>query len=133
MNKQKIYKITKDIIPSKATHPGLLIADEIKYRGISQKMLAATIQIAPTILNEIIHGHRNLTAILALKLEKALDIDANTWMRLQVKFDIDSLRIIERDKGKHIRAPYYLSPSLIVVREPNVPFVKKEVRKKKQK
>jgi addiction module HigA family antidote len=119
MNKQKTYKLTKDILPSHATHPGVLLFDEIEYRGISQKDLANTMHIAPTVLNEIIHGKRNLTAELALKLEKALDIDAIIWMRLQVKFDIDTIRIRERDK-KYRSAPV----TLAIASEPKAKYAK---------
>ncbi len=119
MNKyKKTYKITPDMIPGQAFHPGTLLQDEIEYRGISQKELADTMHIAPTVLNEILHGKRNLTAALALKLEKALDIDAMTWMRLQVKFDIDSIRIKERDKRKHVAVPYQIRTTHAIAREP---------------
>ena len=94
----KPIKLTKDVIPSHATHPGVLLSDEIEYRGITQKKLADDMNIAATVLSEIIHGKRNLTTELAMKLEKALDIDAEYWMRLQVKFDIDSIRIKYRDE-----------------------------------
>ncbi len=96
--KQKTFKLTKDILPAHATHPGQLIADEIEFRELRQKELADTMQIAPNILNEIIHGKRNITAPVALKLEKALDIDAIYWMRLQVKYDIDSLKLEQRTR-----------------------------------
>jgi antitoxin HigA-1 len=115
---KKTYKLTNDMIPGQAFHPGVLLFDEIEYRGISQKELAGNMNIAPTILSEIIHGKRNLTAALALKLEKALDIDAITWMRLQIKFDIDSLRIKEREKGKHIAIPYQIRTAHSIAREP---------------
>lgn len=127
MNKhKKTYKITPDTIPAKATHPGVLLHDEIEYRGISQKELADTMHIAPTVLNEILHGKRNLTAALALKLEKALDIDAITWMRLQIKFDIDSIRIKERDKKNHIAIPYQIRTTHAVAREPKSTYKTKK-------
>lgn len=100
MNK-KNYKSANELIPAEATHPGELIFDEIEYRGIKQKDLAVAMGIAPTVLSEIIHGKRNLTAELAIKLEKALDIDAAYWMRLQVKYEIDSIRIKHRKEIKH--------------------------------
>ena len=127
MNKYKnTYKITPDTIPGKATHPGVLLFDEIEYRGISQKQLADSMNIAATVLSEIIHGKRNLTAALALKLEKALDIDAITWMRLQVKFDIDSLRIKERDKRKHAAVPYQIRANHAIAREPKSKYKTKK-------
>ncbi len=101
MNRQKGIKLTKEMIPGQATHPGELIFDEIEYREIKQKDLAEAMNIAPNVLSEIIHGKRNLTAELALRLEKALDIDAAFWMRLQVKFEIDSIRIKHRKEIKH--------------------------------
>jgi addiction module HigA family antidote len=104
MSKTKTYSITKDTLPAHATHPGVLLQDEIEYREIKQKDLAKQMHIAPTVLNEIIHAKRNITAELALKLEKALDIDAITWMNIQVKFDIDSLKIKERDSKHNILA-----------------------------
>lgn len=128
MNKyKKTYKITPDMIPGQAFHPGVLLRDEIEYRGIPQKELADTMHIAPTVLNELIHGKRNLTAALALKLEKALDIDAITWMRLQVKFDIDTIRIKERDKRKHLVKPYQIRTAhAAVAREPKSTYKTKK-------
>lgn len=115
MNKTKTYHITKDTIPAHATHPGILLLDEIEYREIKQKDLANSMHIAPTVLNEIIHGKRNITAELALKLEKTLGIDAITWMRLQVKFDIDSLRI----KGSDVK-----QNTLAIASEPKVKYAR---------
>jgi addiction module HigA family antidote len=124
MSKIKTYGITKDTIPAHATHPGILLHDEIEYREIKQKDLANGMHIAPTVLSEIIHGKRNLTAELALKLEKALDIDAITWMRLQVKYDIDCLRIKERDKK------YSITHNLAIASEPKAKYAKSKKIKK---
>jgi addiction module HigA family antidote len=133
MNKyKKTYKLTNDMIPGQAFHPGVLLYDEIEYRGISQKELANKMDIAPTVLSEILHGKRNITAALALKLEKALDIDAITWMRLQVKFDIDILRIKERDKGKHIIVPYQIRTAHSIAREPKSRYSRSKTGKGKQ-
>jgi len=79
-------KLTKSDIPSHATHPGQLIADEIEFRGIKQKELARQMAIAENILSEIIHATRNITPNLSIKLEEILEIDALYWMRLQAKY-----------------------------------------------
>lgn len=89
-------KLSKDILPSHATHPGVLIADELESREMKQAQLADAMNIAPNVLSELIHGKRNITPELALKLEKALDIDAVYWMRLQVRYEIDTIRIKHR-------------------------------------
>ena len=101
MNKQRGIKLTPDMIPGQAFHPGGFLLEEIEYRKIKQKDLAEAMNIAANVLSEIIHGKRNLTAELAIKLEKAIDIDAAYWMRLQVKYEIDTIRIKHSKEINH--------------------------------
>jgi HTH-type transcriptional regulator/antitoxin HigA len=91
---------SKQPIPYEATHPGILINDEIKARGISQKELAADLGVLPTFLNEILKGKRALTADFAILLEKALDIPAIYWLNFQTQFNIDRARIKEKNIRK---------------------------------
>jgi len=95
---------TREYIPFEATHPGSLIKDELDFRGISQKEFAQDIGMQTTMLNEIIKGKRAVTAEIALILEKGLGIKADSWMRHQVGYDLDCLRIQERNirKAKEI-------------------------------
>lgn len=88
---------TKEYIPFKAIHPGLIIKDELDARGISQKEFAQDIGMQTTMLNEIIKGKRAITAEIALVLEKGLGIKADSWMRHQVGYELDSVRIKERN------------------------------------
>ena len=46
--------------PFEPTHPGEVIKDEIEYRGISQRSLAAQIGVSYTQLNEVLNGKRTL-------------------------------------------------------------------------
>ena len=91
---------TKVYIPSKATHPGSILKDELDYRGISQKEFAQDIGMQKTMLNEIIKGKRAITAEIALSLEKSLEIKADSWMRHQAGYELDCLRIQERNIRK---------------------------------
>lgn len=86
-------KLTDDIVPGQATHPGELIKDEIEYRKLTQKELAKKMGISLNTLNSIINGRANITMQIAVKLEEVLDISANYWLRLQIKYEIDTLRI----------------------------------------
>lgn len=43
--------------------------------------------IAKNVMSEIINGKRNITPMPAVKLEKALSIKAEFWMRYQVTFE----------------------------------------------
>ncbi len=133
MNKVKTYKLTKDVIPAFATHPGILLRDEIEYRNIKQKKLAEELGIATTVLSELIHGKRNISPEIALKLEKVLDIDALLWMRLQVKFDVDNLRIKQRKEALlpvQSKLPY--SDTIVAhtyAREPREKYKTKKIKK----
>lgn len=91
---------TKEYIPFKATHPGSIIKDELEYRGISQKEFAQDIGMQTTMLNEIIKGKRAVTAEIALILEKGLGIKADSWMRHQASYELDCVRIQERNIRK---------------------------------
>ena len=86
----KIY--ANDIPAGSPTHPGAIISDEIEARELKQKDLAEDLDISPSMLSDIIHGRRNITAELALKLESSLDISAMFWMNFQIKFDLDKAR-----------------------------------------
>ncbi|SHG67226.1 HTH-type transcriptional regulator / antitoxin HigA [Flavobacterium micromati] len=89
---------TKDIIPSIATHPGSILADEIEANDCSQIDFANLIGLKRSQLNEIIKGKRNINADLALLLEKALGIDADFWLEAQKNYDLDKARIEEKNK-----------------------------------
>jgi addiction module HigA family antidote len=74
------------------THPGEILKDEIEYRGISQRKLAAQMGISYTVLNEILNTRRPLTANTALLFEAALGIEADTLMRVQTKYNMQTAR-----------------------------------------
>lgn len=81
-----------DIVLKENFHPGEFIKDELEARGMKQQQLCDKMEIAKNVLSEIIHGKRNLTPLLALKLETALGINAEFWMRLQINHDINLIR-----------------------------------------
>jgi addiction module HigA family antidote len=74
------------------THPGEILKDEIEYRGISQRKLAAEMRISSTVLNEILNARRPLTANTALLFEAALGVEADTLMRIQTKYNMQTAR-----------------------------------------
>src|SRR5690606_22902418 len=91
----------QDLIPHKATHPGVLIADELDVRDdINQKDLAHLLGVKSSFLNEIIKGKRPITADTALLLEKALEISADFWLKFQAQYDLDVARIKEKNIAK---------------------------------
>lgn len=93
-------KASTKYVPFEASHPGSLILDEIKFRGINQADLAVQMSVQKSLLNEIIKGKRALTADIALLLEKILEIPAQYWMNLQSQFELDLARINEKNIKK---------------------------------
>lgn len=85
-----------NLTPFVATHPGEMIRDELKERGMTQKQLAAESSIKPSVLNETINGKRSVSLNVALALEKTLGISADIWMNLQTQYDLDMANIAER-------------------------------------
>ena len=88
------------LVKAKATHPGILIKDELdEYSDMDQKKLAEKLKVKPSYLNEVINGKRPVKADLAILLEKVLGISADYWMRFQSQYELDKAR----SKPKNIR------------------------------
>lgn len=84
--------IANNLTPSVPIHPGEMIKDEIEYRGLSQRKLAAQMGISPTLLNEILNGKRAVSTQYALLFEAALGIDADIWLRQQARYDMQTAK-----------------------------------------
>ena len=78
--------IANNLEPFRLTHPGEVLKDELEYRGISQKQLAAEMGISYTLLNEVLNGKRQVNTELALLVEAALDIPAESLLQMQARF-----------------------------------------------
>lgn len=79
--------IANNLQPSQPIHPGEMIKDEIEYRGITQKALAAEIGVPASVLNEVLNGKRAVTTEYAILLEAALGIEADLWLKLQADYN----------------------------------------------
>lgn len=83
------------------THPGEVLKDEIMERGISQRQLADSMGLTYSVVNEILNGHRPLTARTALMFEAVLDVPADSLMYLRTKENptLGTRRLSESDKN----------------------------------
>jgi HTH-type transcriptional regulator/antitoxin HigA len=88
-------------------HPGAFLSEEMEARGLKQVELAKELGLSKTEINLVVHGKRGITVPLAIKLEKVLGVSAETWMSLQMKFDIDleKKKNNEELKAKEDRIP----------------------------
>lgn len=82
--------LVNDVTPAIPVHPGGILGEELKARGISQKKFAEQTGLQATHLSALIHGARNFTPSVAAKIESGLKgISADLWMRLQEQYNKD--------------------------------------------
>ena len=74
------------------THPGEILKEELEERGISQRKFAESIGMGYSVLNEILNGKRPVTTTSALMFEAALDIPADSLLKLQMKYNMHTDR-----------------------------------------
>ena len=87
-----IGKNGKEIHTDVLLHPGEVLAEELEARSFMQKDFAALVNMRPPHFNELLKGKRHMSAMLALKLEDQLGIEADFWMRLQIDYDLKLAR-----------------------------------------
>ena len=74
------------------THPGEVLKDELEARGISQRKFADSLGMSYTVLNEILNCRRSLSTTSALMFEAALGIPAESLMKMQLKYNMQTAR-----------------------------------------
>ena len=87
----------KILTPIIATHPGELLRDELRERGLSQKQLSKMTGIKASVISDTIAGKRAVSLNVAVALEKALGISAEMWLNLQTQYNLDSAGISKRE------------------------------------
>jgi len=88
--------IANNLTPYEPTHPGEILKEEIEYRGISQKKLAAQMGVAYSVLNEVLNAKRPVTTEYALLFEAALGIDAEPLIGMQADYN---MQVTRKDKS----------------------------------
>lgn len=87
--------IANNLTPYEPTHPGVILKEEIEYRGISQRKLAAQMGVSYSVLNEVLNAKRPVTTEYALLFEAALGIDAEPLIGMQADY---SMQIVKQNK-----------------------------------
>lgn len=88
---------TNKYIPRRAVHPSEIIKEEIEARGMSKKEFAERMGMKVSNVSRLLRGDTDITITLAEKLEKALDIPASFWLRMQSTYNSNCQIIAERD------------------------------------
>lgn len=90
-------KATKRLDP---IHPGeILLEDFMKPLGISINQLARDLDVPPNRIGAIVNGTRSITADTALRLGTHFRVSPETWLGLQIDYD---LRLLMRRDGHEI-------------------------------
>ena len=75
-------------------HPGVILEQELKESGLSQKDLSDAIGKSAPVISDIIKGRRNISPEIAYLLEAVIDgISAEEWLALQNQYDLDMLKV----------------------------------------
>ncbi|NTG00183.1 HigA family addiction module antidote protein [Rhizobium rhizogenes] len=71
-------------------HPGEVLKEEFfDPMGISVYAAAKAMHVPRSQLNDICRGELRITASIALRLGKYLDVDPRWFMNMQAKYDLD--------------------------------------------
>jgi addiction module HigA family antidote len=80
--------------PNLHLHPGQLIAQALADQSMTQSDLARRSRISGKHISNLVNGKARLTAPIAVKIEKALDVKfAHVLMRLQADLDVAGERL----------------------------------------
>lgn len=77
-----------NVIEIEAFHPGQFLQEEIEERGLVKKEVAKALDILPNHLSDLFAGKRNISAKMALRLEKLFEISAQYWLGMQMEYDL---------------------------------------------
>jgi antitoxin HigA-1 len=74
------------------SHPGSLIKSDLDELGLSVVEVAKALGISRQQLHSVIAGRAGVTPEMAVRLEKALGSTADTWLRMQMNYDLAQIR-----------------------------------------
>ncbi|MGL5940172.1 MAG: HigA family addiction module antitoxin [Waterburya sp.] len=83
-------------------HPGeILLEDFLKPMNLSQYFVAQSLGVPPRRINEIVHGKRAITADTALRLGRFFNMEAQFWLNLQSRYDLEVARVELSERLNH--------------------------------
>jgi addiction module HigA family antidote len=81
-------------------HPGLLVKECLEDLGLSVAEASSALHITRQQLHNVIAGRSNVTPEMAIRFEKAFGSTADTWLRMQMNYDLAQMR--RRDVGSDV-------------------------------
>jgi antitoxin HigA-1 len=72
------------------THPGEILREEfMRPMSLSSNALAKALGVTTARINEIVRERRGVSADTALRLARYFGTDAQSWMNLQQRYDLE--------------------------------------------
>ncbi len=88
-------------------HPGEIpVGEFLGSFGVSQYRLAKDVGVTPRRINEIVQGRRAITADTALRLGQFFGIEAQFWLNLQSRYNMEVTCDQLQDKIKKEVRPF---------------------------
>jgi antitoxin HigA-1 len=97
----EIYHAPRDGWALPPVHPGDILGEEIKARGLTAHALALKLRVPANRITALVHGRRGISAETALRLGRYFGTGAPFWLNLQSQYD---LAVARRDLGAKIAA-----------------------------
>ena len=73
-------------------HPGVLVAEYLADLGLSVAEAAKGLGITRQQLHNVIAARSGVTREMAIRFEKAFGGTADTWLRMQLNYDLAQMR-----------------------------------------
>jgi addiction module HigA family antidote len=84
----------------RAIHPGEILREEfLNPMGMTPHALSKALHVPPARVNEVVRETRGITPDTALRLARFFGGDAQSWMNLQIAYD---LKLVEKALAKQI-------------------------------
>ena len=93
-------------------HPGeILLKEFIEPLGLTPHAVAVALRVPASRINDIVTRKRGITGDTALRLARFFGTDAESWLNLQKRYELESVRrataaVIERDVHPFERAAH---------------------------
>lgn len=94
----------KEITPFATVHPMVHVHDEVRYRRMSCKYLARRMKMTKADVRRMFNQFWDITPEIAVGLERALGISAESWIRGQKLFERDCKIYAKRGWGQIIKS-----------------------------
>ncbi len=82
-------------------HPGRLLKDDIESLGLTVAEAASNLGVTRQQLYRVLNGTSGISPEMAVRLEKAIGTSADTWLRMQMAFDLAEVR--KRSNGLAVK------------------------------